>query len=44
MLLSPRILAAILRGEQPATLQLQDLLQNLPLDWQGQETLLQLST
>ena len=36
MLLAPDIMEAILDGRQPAELQLDDLLQGFPLDWEGQ--------
>ena len=35
-LLAPEIVEAILDGRQPAELQLDDLLQGFPLDWEGQ--------
>ena len=35
-LLSPDIVEAILDGRQPADLQLDDLLERFPLDWEGQ--------
>jgi hypothetical protein len=35
-LLAPEIVEAILDGRQPAALQLDDLLNGLPLDWEGQ--------
>jgi hypothetical protein len=35
-LLAPDLIEAILDGRQPATLQLDDLLKEFPLDWEGQ--------
>ena len=35
-LLAPDVVEAILDGRQPAELQLDDLLQGFPLDWEGQ--------
>ena len=35
-LLAPDIVGAILDGRQPAELQLDDLLNGFPLEWQGQ--------
>ena len=35
-LLAPEIVEAILDGRQPAELQLDDLLNGFPLEWQGQ--------
>jgi hypothetical protein len=35
-LLSPTIIAAILEGRQPATLELDDLLKQFPIDWDQQ--------
>jgi hypothetical protein len=35
-LLAPEIVEAILDGRQPARLQLDDLLEGFPLEWQGQ--------
>ena len=35
-LLAPEIVDAALDGRQPATLQLEDLLQGFPLVWEGQ--------
>jgi hypothetical protein len=35
-LLSPAIIAAILEGRQPATLELDDLLKQFPIDWDQQ--------
>jgi hypothetical protein len=35
-LLSPTIIAAILEGRQPATLELHDLLKQFPIDWDQQ--------
>jgi hypothetical protein len=35
-LLAPEIVEAILDGRQPAELQLDDLLETFPLDWEGQ--------
>ncbi len=39
-LLAPEIAEAILDGRQPAELQLDDLLQGVPLHWEGQRGLL----
>jgi len=38
MLLAPEIVEAIVDGGQPAELQLDDLLEGFPLDWEGQRT------
>ena len=35
-MLAPEIVEAILDGRQPAELQLDDLLEGLPLAWEGQ--------
>src|ERR1700724_3286484 len=35
-LLAPKIVEAILEGRQPANLELDDLLQQFPIDWDGQ--------
>ena len=35
-LLSPKIIEAILEGKQPATLELDDLLQQFPIEWDKQ--------
>src|SRR6476661_4698865 len=35
-LLAPKIVEAILEGKQPATLELDDLLQQFPIDWDRQ--------
>ena len=35
-LLAPEIVEAILDGRQPAELQLDDLLEKFPLEWEGQ--------
>ena len=35
-LLSPKILEAILEGKQPATLELDDLMQQFPIEWDRQ--------
>jgi hypothetical protein len=35
-LLAPHIVEAILDGQQPSGLQLDDLLEELPLDWERQ--------
>src|SRR5258708_10015905 len=40
-LLAPEIVEAIVAGQQPSTLQLDDLLKPLPLDWQRQRSILQ---
>ena len=40
-LLAPEIVEAIVAGQQPSTLQVDDLLKPLPLDWQRQRSLLQ---
>lgn len=40
MLLSPDIIASIIEGTQPATLHLNDLTENLPLEWHEQRRLL----
>ena len=37
-LLSPEIVEAILDGRQPAKMQLDDLLAEFPLEWEGQKT------
>jgi hypothetical protein len=37
-LLAPEIVEAILDGRQSAALQLDDLLESFPLDWEGQRT------
>jgi hypothetical protein len=37
-LLAPEIVEAILNGTQPATLQLSDLEQPFPIDWEAQRT------
>jgi hypothetical protein len=37
-LLAPEIVEAILDGRQPAELQLEDLLEGFPLDWEGQRS------
>ena len=39
-LLAPEIVEAIVAGQQPATLQVDDLLKPLPLDWQRQRSML----
>ena len=39
-LLAPEIVEAILDGRQPAELQLDDLLEGFPLDWEGQRNYL----
>jgi hypothetical protein len=39
-LLAPEIVEAILDGRQPAELQLDDLLEGFPLEWEGQHLLL----
>ena len=41
-LLAPEIVEAILDGRQPAELQLDDLLEGFPLDWEGQPKILDL--
>ena len=41
-LLAPEIVEAILDGRQPAELQLDDLLEGFPLDWEGQKRELEL--
>ena len=38
-LLAPDIVEAILDGRQPAELQLDDLLEGFPLEWEGQRRL-----
>ena len=38
-LLAPEIVEAILDGRQPAELQLDDLLEGFPLEWEGQRRL-----
>jgi len=40
-LLAPEIVEAIVSGQQPSTLQVDDLLKPLPLDWQRQRSILQ---
>jgi len=40
-LLAPEIVEAIVAGRQPSTLQADDLLKPLPLDWQQQRSILQ---
>jgi hypothetical protein len=35
-LLSPKIIEAILEGKQPATLELDDLMQQFPIEWDRQ--------
>ena len=40
-LLAPEIVEAIVAGQQPSTLQVDDLLKPLPLDWQRQRSILQ---
>ena len=40
-LLAPEIVEAIVAGHQPSTLQVDDLLKPLPLDWQRQRSILQ---
>src|SRR6266403_3165362 len=40
-LLAPEIVEAIVAGQQPSTLQVNDLLKPLPLDWQRQRSILQ---
>ena len=37
-LLAPEIVEAILDGRQPAELQLDDLLEGFPLEWEGQRS------
>jgi hypothetical protein len=37
-LLAPEIVEAILNGQQPAELQLDDLLASFPLEWEGQRS------
>ena len=39
-LLAPDIVEAILDGRQPAELQLDDLLEGFPLEWEGQRAAL----
>ena len=39
-LLAPEIVEAIVAGQQPSTLQVDDLLKPLPLDWQRQRSIL----
>jgi hypothetical protein len=39
-LLAPEIVEAILDGRQPAELQLDDLLEGFPLEWEGQRAAL----
>ena len=39
-LLAPEIVEAILDGRQPAELQLDDLLEGFPLEWEGQRQFL----
>ena len=41
-LLAPLIVEAILDGRQPAELQLDDLLEGFPLEWEGQKRELEL--
>jgi hypothetical protein len=40
-LLAPEIVEAIVAGQQPSTLQVDDLLKPLPLDWQRQRSIVQ---
>ena len=40
-LLAPEIVEAIVAGQQPSTLQVDDLLKPLPLDWRRQRSILQ---
>src|ERR1700704_5541446 len=40
-LLAPEIVEAIVGGQQPSTLQVDDLLKPLPLDWQRQRSIVQ---
>jgi ParB-like chromosome segregation protein Spo0J len=40
-LLAPEIVEAIVAGHQPSTLQVDDLLKPLPLDWRQQRSILQ---
>ncbi len=40
MFLTPEILSGILTGSQPATLHLQDLIANLPVEWPSQKQVL----
>ena len=40
-LLAPEIIESIINGQQPSTLQVDDLLKPLPLDWQRQRSILQ---
>ena len=42
-LLAPEIVEAILDGRQPAELQLDDLLEGFPLEWEGQSGSLAIS-
>ena len=42
-LLAPEIVEAILDGRQPAELQLDDLLEGFPLEWEGQRSTLEAS-
>jgi hypothetical protein len=37
-LLAPEIVEAIIDGRQPAELQLDDLVEGLPLEWEGQHS------
>jgi site-specific DNA recombinase len=39
MYMAPDIITAIMNGTQPVTLQLKDLLQNLPVEWDGQRNI-----
>ena len=43
-LLAPEIVEAILDGRQPAELQLDDLLEGFPLEWEGQRRSLAISS
>jgi hypothetical protein len=43
-LLAPDIVEAILDGRQPAGLQLEDLLEGLPLEWEGQRKFLAINS
>lgn len=43
-LLAPDIVTAIMSGTQPATLQLQDLMENLPIEWDQQRETLSFNT
>ena len=40
-LLAPEIIESIINGQQPSTLQVDDVLKPLPLDWQRQRSILQ---